>query len=99
MKLTFEQNYTIRRVLIAVLNSGKSNVTFLKSDNTIRKMVATRDEAHVGDAFNNPHTVSAEAVKVYDVEEADYRTFRIDSLIEINGIPLTTLVALASTTV
>lgn len=94
MKLTFVQTHAIRNILIAILESGQAKITFLKADNTIRGMNATRSESFVGTAFEEPkHEVKGSLV-VYDVDEADYRSFRLESLIEINGVPLTTLVKL-----
>lgn len=96
MILNETQKTRLRKTLIVVLNTGFHDIQFLKADNTIRTMKATRDEEFVGNAFAGGRTASLDAIKVYDLEEADYRTFRMDSLISINGIDMTTLLRLVN---
>ncbi|QFR56166.1 hypothetical protein CPT_Muldoon_215 [Serratia phage Muldoon] len=96
MILNQTQTTRLRKTLYAILSEGFHDVQFVKSDNTIRTMKATRDEEFVGNAFSGGRTASLEAIKVYDLDEADYRTFRIDSLITINGIDISTLLKLVN---
>ncbi|UNA02323.1 hypothetical protein [Serratia phage SP1] len=96
MTLNQTQTTRLRKTLHAILSEGFHEVQFLKSDNTIRTMKATRDEEFVGDAFSGGRTASLETVKVYDLDEADYRTFRIDSLISVNGVITPTLLTLVN---
>lgn len=103
----------LQQVLCSVLSDGHHQLVFRKSDGTHREMIATRDPVLIDvaqrskDAFtpataaehSSSSTRGALTVVVFDLVENDWRSFRIDRLVAINGTGLATLAALVNCTV
>ncbi|UOX40335.1 tail fiber protein [Aeromonas phage GomatiRiver_11] len=99
----------LQQMLFAVLADGNHELVFQKADGSHRVMNATRDPNLVEvskrgpDAFS-PATDTAEQkerkesnvlnVVVYDLAAKDWRSFRIDRLVSINGTGIGTLAGL-----
>lgn len=65
------------------LGQGVVNVTFRKTDGTIRKMRATTDQRLFTANIVGTDRARAEGVTVvYDLERKDWRSFRDDSVME-----------------
>jgi len=78
---TLEEN---KNLLISQLQNGIVNITFLKSDGTVRHMRATLCE-QLMPAFE-PKIVtkkkSENSIPVWDLEKKEWRSFRYNSVME-----------------
>lgn len=93
-----EQLQSVMRAhAISILNEGETWVVFNKADGSKRKMLATRNydlipqEHHPKEAVADdvltppapPKAENTEIVKCFDLESIGWRSFRVDSLIDI----------------
>jgi hypothetical protein len=74
--------------LKSLLHEGVTRVTFMKKDGTERKMICTLSESQIP-AEKMPKGTgkakSSDALAVFDVENQEWRSFRYDSILELNG--------------
>ncbi len=69
--------------LVEMLNSGEVEIKFKKSDGTTRVMNATLKDTPI--LSFQPDT---EALSVVDTALDEYRAFRFDTVLEVNGTPV-----------
>lgn len=77
-----------RQWLRDMLRAGEMTVTFTKKDGTERSMQCTLLESDIPTEKtpkNASKTPSEESIAVFDVEKQDWRSFRFDSVKEINA--------------
>lgn len=104
------KQYVLQQLLFSVLNDGQHELIFKKADDTHRVMRATRDPILIevsergSNAFKPADSQKVEKkerkesnvlnVVVYDIDAKDWRSFRIDRLVSINGTGIGTLAGL-----
>ena len=68
------------------LRTSVMEIHFEKKDGTFRKMFCTLAESKIPEDKipKNEQSYSSEALRVFDVEQDDWRAFRWDSLISYN---------------
>lgn len=102
MKLTEKQRLHLRDILKSALATGVSEVVFEKADGSIRVLKATRDAKIIPQkpisenavvVEVKPRKESTTTLPVYDVESG-WRSFKIESLVSINGLKADALVRL-----
>lgn len=87
------KNQVMFNILKDILADGAHNIVFMKADESFRPMRCTRDiaiiEEFIGpvDMSANTPAVNTETIKVFDVQAEAWRSFRIDRLVSVNGIP------------
>jgi len=68
-----------------LLKSTVLTVNFKKKDNTLRKIVCTLNEEYLPEMDSKEEkkarSESSDAIAVWDLEKQDWRSFRIDSVI------------------
>ncbi len=71
-----------------VLANGITTIEFFKADDTVRSMRATIDAKLLPNTneVHDPAPYDLNLVKVFDVEQQAWRSFRIDRLKTIDGI-------------
>ncbi len=85
--LRFDQNY-----IKAWLYNERCRVTFTKKDGTTRKMLCTLKEKYLPQqTVEETHSISKalaanNLVTVWDLEKKDWRSFRLDSILEFTPI-------------
>jgi hypothetical protein len=75
-----------REWLRGLLRDEKVTITFIKKDETERKMVCTLAESKIPSEKtpkNTGKSQSDEALAVFDLEKQDWRSFRFDSVKKI----------------
>jgi WYL_2, Sm-like SH3 beta-barrel fold len=75
-----------REWLRGMLRVGEMTVTFEKLDGTTRKMLCTLAESEIPEEKrpkNSGKAQSDESIAVFDVEKQDWRSFRYDSVRQI----------------
>ena len=89
--ILFRQNID-RNILLEILSKGKCNVTFVKLDNSTRKMLCTlNSDLLPGKYTKYPEKISRSAedpdlLPVWDVERGDWRSFRISNTLSVETI-------------
>ena len=82
----------ITNALLSLLNKGIVRFTYRKVDGTIREAVGTRNLDIARDALSiyipNPKTGRTNPTAYYDLEKEDWRSFKAENVIAINGIDL-----------
>ena len=82
----------ITNALLSLLNKGIVRFTYRKVDGTIREALGTRNLDIARDALNiyipNPKTGRTNPTAYYDLEKEDWRSFKAEYVISINGIEL-----------
>ena len=99
MTLTKEQTLTLREVLKARLAHGNAEIVFEKANGDIRVIKGTRDKDLIPGAHNATPTTRSEpddAVAIYEVEKKQWRSFRLDTLISVNGLKAEQLLKLVA---
>lgn len=78
----------IRDWLSEELRSGKFKITFSKKDGSIRVMYCTlmRDIVPQHEGTGTVRRANFDTLRVYDLEKADWRSFRIDTIIDIETV-------------
>ena len=74
--------------LLSVLKSGEISLKFEKKDGSIREMNATLKEDVVipyEKKTDKEKKVSKDVMAVFDIDNQEWRSFRLDSLKEIRG--------------
>jgi hypothetical protein len=80
--------------LVKHLKEGVVTITFTKADGSERVINATLDPNKLPLMENNPNKpkrammFNPDVVKVYDTDKAAWRSFRLDSIIDIKGFNL-----------
>ncbi|UYD57603.1 hypothetical protein OFDDKENP_00227 [Aeromonas phage B614] len=102
------KQYVLQQMLFSILADGVHELIFRKANGDHRMMRATRDNIIIEvatrgiEAFE-PQTATEKKerkesnvlnVVVFDIEASDWRSFRIDRLVSINGTGLGTLACL-----
>lgn len=91
-KLTEDQKVQIRETLKPILARGESQIVFEKVDGTIRSLRCTRDTDIIpsdlveSEGSQVHRKESIEALPVWDTESHGWRSFKLDSLVSINGV-------------
>jgi hypothetical protein len=99
MILTEQETIAIRENIKARLSHGFHEVVFEKADGSVRRMTCTRDidlieyESLQGDKAERVEPVHY--IRVFDTKVNDWRSFRFDKLISVDGLQTETLLALA----
>lgn len=75
-----------RNDILEKLKFGKCSIAFVKSDGTLRRMVATLDENITG---IEPETSSSSKQNVYDTDIGEWRSFNWANLQIVNGEQVT----------
>jgi hypothetical protein len=81
-----------RDEVIAKLKEGLISLEFEKADGTIRPMIATLSEDMVppskpdGNGAGNDRKKSTTAQAVWDIDVAEWRSFRWDKLRHVDGV-------------
>lgn len=99
-KLTEAEKVQIRDTLKPILARGESQVVFEKVDGTIRSLRCTRDYdiipsdlvESVGSQVSRKE--STEAIPVWDTEKHAWRSFKLDSIVSVNGVKVEHLLKL-----
>lgn len=90
MILTEQETIALREHIKARLSHGYHEVVFEKANGSIRHMTCTRDndlidyESLQGDSAERAEPVHY--IRVFDFKVDDWRSFRFDKLISIDGI-------------
>jgi sensor histidine kinase regulating citrate/malate metabolism len=77
----------LRSWLIGVLNNGAAKVTFIKKDGTERAINCTLKEdltVRQEKKTDTVKTVNEEVLPVFDIDKQEWRSFRLDSVRQIN---------------
>lgn len=72
-----------RKWIRGVLQMHETSITFMKKDGTERKMLCTLNENAIPSEKmpkNTGKSQSEEVIAVFDVEKTDWRSFRFDSV-------------------
>lgn len=99
MTLTKEQTLTLREVLKARLSHGKAEIVFEKANGDIRVIKGTRDKDLIPGSQSTTASSRSEpddAVAIYEVEKKQWRSFRLDTLISVNGLKAEQLLKLVA---
>jgi hypothetical protein len=76
----------LREWLIGTLNQGEMTIEFEKKDGSLRKMKCTlKDVPVVEKKTDAVRKQNDEVLAVYDVEAQGWRSFRLDSIKQIEG--------------
>lgn len=93
----------LREYLKVILSVGKHEVIFTKKDGTQRTLNGTRDPNLIGqelfEKYTNPppkadgteRVESITGLPVFDVEKSAWRSFSFDTLQEVDGINISTI--------
>jgi hypothetical protein len=82
----------MREELIEALKDHILAVSFTKADGTIRRMMCTLNAAHLPVITENDvdrreyNKHSLDVIAVWDLEKNDWRAFRVDSVLEVEGV-------------
>lgn len=103
MKLTELQRIHLREILKTTLAQGVSEIVFEKSDHSIRVLRGTRDQSLYPKAeitenqksnIQVKRVESTTALPLFDIETGDFRSFKLESLVSINGLKASDLIRL-----
>ena len=86
-KASEEERKVFREWLGGVLRMYETKIHFKKKDGTIRVMVCTLQEGKTLDyekKTDRTKIVSIETCPVFDIEKQEWRSFRYDSITQIN---------------
>lgn len=79
-----------REELITTLKDHIVAVTFTKANGEVRRMLCTLKEGHlpVRDASAEEHSVTSnpDTCVVWDLDKNGWRSFRVDSVLEVEGV-------------
>ena len=82
----------ITNALLSLLNKGIVRFTYRKVDGTIREALGTRNLDIARDALSiyipNPTSGRNNPTAYYDLEKEDWRSFKAENVISINGIDI-----------
>lgn len=82
----------ITNALLSLLKKGIVRFTYRKVDGTIREALGTRNLDIARDALNicipNPKSGYVNPTAYYDLEKEDWRSFKAENVIAINGIDI-----------
>lgn len=82
----------ITNALLSLLKKGIVRFTYRKVDGTIREALGTRNLDIARDALNicipNPKSGYVNPTAYYDLEKEDWRSFKAENVISINGIDI-----------
>lgn len=103
--LTDNEKMIVKRCIEAMLRLGEHQIVFKKVDNTIRVAQATLRPAIITESIGKegydkemnpakPRTESFEACRFFEVDKGQWRSFKMDSLISIDGIQLVDLITI-----
>lgn len=99
MILTEQETIRLREKAKTILSVGTHEVLFEKADGSVRRMSCTRDldllpykEIQAPGPEANKEPVNY--IRVFDTKVNDWRSFRFDKLISINGLQTETLLVL-----
>ncbi|UCR81217.1 tail fibers protein [Escherichia phage PSD2002] len=99
MILTEQETIRLREKVKTILSVGFHEVLFEKADGSARRMTCTRDldllpykEVQAPGPEANKESVNY--IRVFDTKVNDWRSFRFDKLISINGLQTETLLVL-----
>lgn len=82
-----QEKATFRQWLISLLKEREVKVTFIKKDGSERNMLCTLMEGTIIPYEKKSDTVkvrSNESLSVWDVEQQGWRSFRFDSIKQVN---------------
>ncbi len=90
IKLTESEKLKIRETLKPILAKGESQIVFEKVDGTIRFIRCTRDSDIIPSDLvestdKKERKESTDSLPVWDTEIHGWRSFKLDSLVSING--------------
>jgi len=76
-----------RDELVAKLDVETVTVVFTKSDGSERKMNCTRSLSMIPDVYHpkNVKDVDSNVIRVFDVDLEEWRSFKFDSVLTIDG--------------
>ncbi len=89
--ILFRQNID-RNILLEILSKGKCNVTFVKLNNTTRKMLCTLNSDLLPGKYSSytekiaRSSEDPDLLPVWDVEKGDWRSFRISNTLSVETI-------------
>ena len=82
----------ITKALLSLLNKGIVNFTYRKVDGSIRTAVGTRNLCFacqaLGISIPMPKTGRNNPTAYYDIEKEDWRSFKAENVLSINGVEL-----------
>lgn len=92
-----DQEAVLLNHLKTIFSKGVHTVVFIKANGDRRELTGSRDPAIIGqdnyDAFINrvnndgtPRKVSTSALAVFEIAINDWRAFKLENLISINGV-------------
>ena len=82
MNLNEKDLKILKKWLISMLKENVATLTFKRKDGTIRTMDCTLNEEYIGVSLDDGDT-NKDTQMVWDIETAQYKSFRWDSLMEI----------------
>jgi predicted DNA-binding transcriptional regulator YafY len=89
--ILFRQNID-RSILLEILSKGKCNVTFVKLDNSTRRMLCTLNSdllpgkySTYGEKISRSYD-DPDLMPVWDVEKGDWRSFRISNTLSVETV-------------
>lgn len=92
MILTEQETMVLRERIKTILSVGVHCVLFEKANGEVRTMFASRDELEVKYENNNPATEvrsePRESVRAFDTKLGQWRSFRLDKVISVDGTPV-----------
>lgn len=97
MILTEQETIRLREKVKTILSVGTHEVVFEKADGSIRRMSCTRDLdllPYIKESAFEPSNDPVHFIRVFDAKILDFRSFRFDKLISINGLQTETLLVL-----
>lgn len=88
-------NIALREALTKMFSVGTHSLQFTKKDGTVREMIATRDpalmpfetyEKWLVPNVEKPRKESETSLPVYEIAVEGFRSFGLDSLINVDGL-------------
>ncbi|QLF81457.1 tail fibers protein [Escherichia phage vB_EcoM_FB] len=99
MILTEQETICLREKVKTILSVGFHEVLFEKADGSVRRMTCTRDldllpykeiQAPKPEASKEPVSY----IRVFDTKLNEWRSFRFDKLVSVNGLQTETLLVM-----
>ena len=95
IEFTPENTAALMENLKERFSEGRHTLIFKKKDGTVREMIASRDASEIPEETfkkwmvpnpDKPRKESTEALPVYEFAVEGFRSFRLDSLISVDGL-------------
>ena len=92
MILTEQETMVLRERIKTILSVGVHCVVFEKANGDVRTMFASRDELEVNISFGTVFAAfrsgHRESVRAFDTKLGQWRSFRLDKVISVDGTPV-----------